>query len=193
MRLFELAGNVPKSKTAVFTYGRMNPPTIGHEKLLRKVQDVAKQMSADHFVFLSQVQKAPKDPLSWKEKIDIVKKAFPGVNVWEDPAIRTPFEALGELGKDYKEIVMVVGADRVENFKTRMDPYVKEWGIDKFDVVSAGERDPDADGVEGMSASKARELAASGDYKGFAASLPSTVSEVQKKKIFNALRRALGA
>ena len=189
MRLFELAGNNPRSKTAVFTFGRMNPPTIGHEVLVNKVKEVANKNNADHFIFLSQTHKAPKDPLDWKTKADIVKRAFPGSVVWEDPTVRTPFEALAGLGEDYDNVIMVVGSDRVEKFRAGMAPYLEEFNVQNFEVVSAGERDPDAEGAAGMSASKARALAAGGDWENFQASLPNTVSTTQKKKVYNQIRK----
>jgi len=93
------------------------------------------------------------------------------------------------LGKDYDHVIMVVGSDRVERFHGDMQKYLKEWGIKNFEVVSAGERDPDAEGAGGMSASKARQLAYDGDFKGFAQALPSTVNNATKKVVYNKIRK----
>jgi hypothetical protein len=191
MRLYELANNNPASKTAVFTFGRMNPPTVGHEKLINAVLVTAQRNQADHFVFLSQTHKAPKNPLPWKEKTKIFKAMFPKVNLWKDPSIRTPYEALAALGEDYDNVIMVVGSDRAEEFSQGMGKYADEFDIKNFQVVSAGERDPDADGVEGMSASKAREFAAAGDFKNFSRALPASLSDKQKKTVFDLLRQYL--
>jgi len=192
MRLFELAQiTESKADTIVFTFGRMNPPTVGHEKLVRKVQDVARNANAEHIIFLSQTQKKGKDPLSFKTKLDLFRKMFPSANVSTDTSAKTPFMALEALGKKYKNVIMVVGSDRVEQFKNDMSKYVEEWGIENFDVVSAGQRDPDAEGVEGMSASKARKLAADGNFDLFAQALPNSINNATKKVVYNEIRRNL--
>ena len=190
MRLFELAQLVEaKNDTVVFTFGRFNPPTIGHQKLVSKVVEVASSQNADHVVYLSQTQKPGKDPLSWNDKLGLFKKMFPSVNVSTDAAIKNPYIALETLGKKYDNIIMVVGSDRVERFKGDMQKYLAEWGIKNFDVVSAGERDPDADGAEGMSASKARQLATDGNFAAFAQALPSSINNATKKVVYNKIRK----
>ena len=190
MRLFELAQiTESKNDTIVFTFGRMNPPTVGHEKLVQRVQEVARQADAEHVVFLSQTQKKGKDPLSFKTKLDLARKMFPSANISTDTSVRTPYMALETLGKKYDNVIMVVGSDRVEQFKNEMSKYTKEYGIENFDVVSAGERDPDAEGVEGMSASKARELATNGNFDLFKQALPNSISNSTKKVIYNEIRK----
>ena len=191
MRLFELTQlTEAKNDTVVFTFGRFNPPTIGHQKLAEKVQAVAAKLpNADHVVYLSQTQKPGKDPLSWKDKISLFKKMFPTVNVSTDTSIKNPYLALEALGKKYDNVIMVVGSDRVERFKGDMQKYLHEWGIVNFDVISAGERDPDAEGAEGMSASKARQLATDGNFEEFSKALPSTINNATKKVVFNKIRK----
>jgi FAD synthase len=191
MRLFELAQlTEAKNDTVVFTFGRFNPPTIGHQKLAEKVQAVAENLpNADHVVYLSQTQKPGKDPLSWKDKISLFKKMFPSVNVSTDTSIKNPYLALEALGKKYDNVIMVVGSDRVERFKGDMQKYLAEWGIKNFDVISAGERDPDAEGAEGMSASKARQLATDGNFEEFSKALPSTINNATKKVVYNKIRK----
>lgn len=193
MRLFELAQPITESEkgVVVFTFGRFNPPTIGHEKLVSKVGEVAAQENANHVVFLSQTHKAGKDPLSWKDKYDLFRKMFPNTNVSRDQTVNTPFVAMEKLGKDYDKVIMVVGSDRVEQFQNDMQKYLKDWGIKEFQVVSAGERDPDAEGAEGMSASKARQLAADGNFDLFAKSLPNSINNAIKKVVFNKIRKNL--
>lgn len=170
----------------------MNPPTVGHEKLIQKVIQVAKTNNADHVIYLSQTSKPPKDPLEWNYKKKLANAMFPGVNISDDASIRTPFQALEELGKRYNNVIMVVGDDRVEAFTKQMARYTEGWGIENFQVVSAGARDPDADGVEGMSASKARQFAAEGDFDNFALTMPNTLSDNIKKDVFQKLRTTLG-
>jgi len=190
MRLFELAQlTEAKNDTVVFTFGRFNPPTIGHQKLVSKVSEVASNQGADHIVYLSKTQKPGKDPLSWQDKYDLFRKMFPSINVSRDHAIINPYIALETLGKKYENIIMVVGSDRVERFKGDMQKYLAEWGIKNFDVVSAGERDPDAEGAEGMSASKARQLATDGNFAAFAQALPSSINNATKKVVYNKIRK----
>jgi nicotinamide mononucleotide adenylyltransferase len=191
MRLFELSQPLTENKadTVVFTFGRFNPPTVGHEKLVRRVQGVAQNADAEHVIFLSQTQKKGKDPLSWKDKIKLFQKMFPDATVSTDASAKTPFMALEALGKKYDNVIMVVGSDRVEQFRNDMSKYTKEYGIEKFDVVSAGQRDPDAEGVEGMSASKARQLAAENNFDLFAQALPNSINNATKKVVFNKIRK----
>lgn len=193
MRLFELAQRLTESEadTVVFTFGRFNPPTVGHEKLVQKVQEVARNANAEHVIFLSQTQKKGKDPLSWKDKVALFQKMFPDATVSTDSSARTPFMALEALGKKYNNVIMVVGSDRVEQFKNDMSKYTSEYGIERFDVVSAGQRDPDAEGVEGMSASKARQLAAENNFDLFAQALPNSINKSTKKVVFNKIRQNL--
>lgn len=170
---------------------RFNPPTIGHQKLVRKVQDVANQMGADHMIYLSQTQKKGKDPLPFKDKLSLFKKMFPDVNVNTNTEIKNPYAALMKLGEDYDNVIMIAGSDRVDQYKNDMSKYLDEYGIQKFDVISAGQRDPDAPGVEGMSASKARRLAADGNFDGFSQALPNSVSNATKKIIYDKIRQNL--
>lgn len=190
MRLFELAQlTEAKNDTIVFTFGRFNPPTIGHQKLVSKVSEISANQSADHIVYLSKTQKPGKDPLSWQDKYSLFRKMFPSINVSRDHAIINPYVALETLGKKYDNVIMVVGSDRVERFKGDMQKYLAEFGIKNFDVVSAGERDPDAEGAEGMSASKARQLATDGNFAEFAKALPSTINNSTKKVVYNKIRK----
>jgi len=182
----------PVKTKVVFSFGRLNPPTIGHQVLVNQVISIAERLGADHYIFLSQTHKPPKDPLPFKTKAAIFKAAFPQANLWESPEkdVKTPYDALSILSEKYDDIILVVGSDRVDHFKS-MDKYAKEFGAETFRVVSAGKRDPDAEGAVGMSASKARALAASGDYAAFAKSLPPSVSKSMKKQVYEILRREM--
>jgi len=159
-------------KVAVFAFGRMNPPTVGHEKLVKKVQDVAKSTRADARIYLSHTQNSKKDPLDYENKYSIARTAF-GPIVTKSNA-KTPIDVLKELEKaGYSSVVMVAGGDRVREFDNLLKRYNgKDYNFENIDVISAGERDPDAEGVSGMSASKMRQLAADEDVQGFARGLP---------------------
>ena len=152
----------------------------------------ADRQGADHYIFLSRTHKVPKDPLPYADKATIFKRMFPYARLWEDTAttVRTPYEAMETLAQRYSHLIFVVGSDRVAEF-TKMASYAEQAGAKSFRILSAGERDPDAEGVEGMSASKARALAASGDFEAFAQALPDTVSTTFKKGVYRLLRREM--
>jgi len=153
-----------KSKTVVFSFGRMNPVTIGHEKLVNKVKSVAKSNNADARIYLSHTQNNKKDPLSYKDKFRFAKKAFGDVVIQSNA--KQVFQIAAELEKSgYDEIIMVVGSDRVKEFQTILNKYNgKDYNFDSIKVVSAGKRDPDAEGVEGMSGTKLRGIAQKGQF-----------------------------
>ena len=181
-------------KKIVFTFGRMNPPTIGHAKLVDKVQSVAKSEKADARVYLSHtsVQDDPKnkkDPLNYKQKIKYAKKAFG--SIVKQSNSKTVFQIMSEMEKDgYTDVIMVVGSDRVPEFKKLLDKYNgKDYDFDSISVVSAGERDPDATGVEGMSASKLRALAVDGDFDTFKKGLPKGLNDRDAKEIFDTINK----
>lgn len=154
----------------VLTFGRMNPPTVGHEKLVKKVVAVAGN-KATPMVFLSHSQDKKKNPLDYEDKIRFAKAAFGNV-VQASPA-KNLIDILKTLQNKFKELTLVVGSDRVSEFETLLNKYNgKEFNFAKITVVSAGERDPDAEGVEGMSASKMRAAVQDGDEKKFISGLP---------------------
>ena len=178
-------------KKIVFTFGRMNPPTVGHQKLVDKVNAVAKSNGADARVYLSHTQNNKKDPLDYTAKYNLAKKAF-GPTVFKSNS-KTVIQILQELEKDgYTDIVMVAGSDRVSEFKALLTKYNgKDYNFDSIDVVSAGERDPDAEGVEGMSASKLRALAKQGDFETFKTGLPKRLGASDAKKIYDTIRSVI--
>ena len=174
----------------VFTSGRFNPPTIGHQKMLGKIIDIAEEQGADSFVFVSHTQDKKKNPLYHDEKIKYMKQMFPEMQKISlpDKVVKTPIDAALYLNK-YDRIVMVVGDDRVENFTKMLNRYngkeIKSdmYNFKSIDIVSAGERDPDSDGVFGMSASKMREAAKNEDYKTFEQGLPEGYDGTELLKI----------
>jgi shikimate kinase/phosphopantetheine adenylyltransferase len=190
--------NEEKSKSVVFTFGRFNPPTTGHEKLLIKVASIA--TGNNYKIFASQSSDPKKNPLDYKEKVMLMRKIFPkhGRNIVYDKKIKNAIDALVYLyNAGYTKATMVVGADRISDFKTLLNKYngVKaRHGFYEFpdgiSIVSAGERDPDADDVSGMSASKMRAAATAGDFQSFATGLPKSFGD--KLAVFNLLRKRMG-
>ena len=166
-----------KGKSVAFTWGRFNPPTIGHEKVINKVKS---QPTNDYKIFLSRSNDPKKNPLSPKDKLSIMKKMFPSharnIEINQTNMILDIATMLYKKG--YSDVTMVAGSDRVREFETMLTKYngvSSRHGMYNFDnikVVSAGERDPDADGASGMSASKMRAAAAKGDIKSFEKGLP---------------------
>jgi nicotinic acid mononucleotide adenylyltransferase len=177
-------------KKIVFTFGRMNPPTVGHQKLVDKVNSVARQNSADSRVYLSHTQNNKKDPISYNDKVRLAKKAF-GNSVTQSNA-KTIMQIAAEIEKDgYTDVILVVGSDRVPEFKKLLTKYNgKDYNFNSIKVVSAGERDPDAQGVEGMSASKLRALAKDGDFDTFKSGLPPKIQS-DAKKIYDIIRSVI--
>ena len=190
---------IEEDKIAYFTFGRLNPPTIGHEKLM---DALAKQAGKnDYFVFVSQTQDKRKNPLDYNAKVKHVRKMFPrhARRVMINKSVRTAFDAASFLyDKGYRSVVMVVGSDRVTEFQTLLEKYNGKEGKHGFynfqsiSVASAGARDPDAEGVEGMSASKMRQFASDNDFTSFSQGLGSAVSNKDAKKLFMDVRSGMG-
>lgn len=175
MHLRELFLKEDDRSTAVFAFGRFNPPTIGHKKLLDKVQSMTKQVNGKGFLFLSHKQNNKTDPLTFKEKQDYLKLFYPDLAIG-DPAVKTIIQALQKIqAQGRTRIVMIAGSDRVVEFQKLLNQYNGKpdkqgnqlYKFDFIDVVSAGERDPDQEGASGASASKARELANKGQEQEF--------------------------
>jgi hypothetical protein len=190
---------VEEQREVFFTFGRMNPPTIGHGKLLKVM--ATKAGKNPYKVYLSQSSDAKKNPLTYEQKIKHVRKMFPkqARNVIMDKKLRNVFEVATSLyDQGFNRITMVVGADRITEFKTLLEKYNGEkarhgfYNFERITVVSAGERDPDADDVTGMSASKQRENAKNNDFTTFAQGVPSTMSSRDAKKLFNDVRSGMG-
>jgi nicotinamide mononucleotide adenylyltransferase len=183
-------------KTTVFAFGRMNPPTVGHEKLVNKVKEVAKQHKADHLLVVSHSQDAKKNPLTGEQKLKHVKRFFPGVNV-KSSSKETPtfLQHAAELHKSgTQHLIMVAGSDRIQEYHDKLHQYNGEGKMFNFKsikVKSAGERDPDAEGVEGMSASKMREHAKNSDFGKFKQGIPSHVSDDHAHELMKDVRSGM--
>jgi len=190
---------IEEDKVAYFTFGRMNPPTAGHEKLLDALAKEAGKN--DYFVFVTQSQDKNKNPLNYSQKVKHVRKMFPrhARRVMINKKVKTVFDAAAMLyDKGYRSLVMVVGSDRVTEFEVLLNKYNGEkarhgfYNFQSISIASAGERDPDASGVEGMSASKLRKFAGDNDFTSFAQGLGSKVSNKDAKKVFMDVRDGMG-
>ena len=186
-------------KHAVLAFGRMNPPTTGHAKLVDKVKEVAKSVKGTHHVVLSHSQDAEKNPLSGEQKVKHAQRYFPDTNITtsskEHPNFLAQASKLHKAGATH--LHMVAGSDRTGEYEKTLHKYngVKgPHGYFKFrgiHVHSAGERDPDAEGVSGMSASKMRGHASKGNFKEFKKGIPSHVAPEHAKELFNDVRKGM--
>lgn len=179
MRLIEI--NQPAVKIATFAYGRMNPPTTGHKKLV----DIISTQPGDHFLFLTHTQDAKTNPLSFEDKLQYAQKMFPLITVG-DVGVRTIIDAMKKLqSMNYTDVIYVAGSDRVTQFDELLNKYNgKDYQFNSIRTVSAGMRDPDAEGVAGASASRAREYAAQGARNSFLNTIPAdakTGNEIYQK------------
>jgi hypothetical protein len=165
-----------KNDSVVFAFGRYNPPTLGHEAVFQTVINTARSKGAEHTIFISATQKPKTDPLSFQYKLNYLKKTYTGVNFNGDDTIRTIVQSLQELmNRGYKNVTMVAGSDRANEFKSFLDQYNNKpdkkgnipFQFSSIDVVSSGERDPDGEGISGISASGARAAAMAGDQARF--------------------------
>jgi hypothetical protein len=187
-----------KSSVGYFAFGRFNPPTTGHEKLINKVASLSR--GNDYKIFASQSVDAKKNPLEYKTKVKFMRKMFPKYarNIIMDTSVKNFLDATMYMYKQgYKNVVMVAGDDRVAEFQKLLDKYNGvdsrhgKYEFDSIKVVSAGERDPDADDVTGMSASKQRKNAEDNDFAKFSQGLPKGVSDQLAKQLFNAVRKGM--
>ena len=190
---------VEEEREVYFTFGRMNPPTIGHGKVMDTL--ATKSGKADYKVYVSQSQNPKKDPLTYNQKVKHIRKMFPkhARNVMMDKKIKNVFDVAASLySSGYRNVTMVVGEDRIIEFKTLLNKYnnVKArhgfYNFKRINIVSAGARDPDAEGVEGMSASKQRANASANDFVSFSQGVPRTMSNKDARSLFNDVRKGMG-
>lgn len=186
------------SGEVVFSFGRFNPPTVGHEKVFEAVKKLAR--GSQYRIYPSQSQDPKKNPLDFKLKVKFLRKMFPkhARNIMADKGIRQPMDVVVKLyDQGYTKVTMVAGEDRVIEFEKLLNKYngVKgRHGFYQFEngitVKSAGTRDPDAEGAIGMSASKLRAAAIDNDLKSFSKGMPKGFKEVED--LFNAVRAGMG-
>jgi len=181
-------------KKIVFAFGRLNPPTAGHSKLVDKVVSEAKKHRADSRVIVSHSQDKHKNPLSAKQKIEYLEHIHRGVQFEASSPAQPHFMAhLKKMGQEgYTHVFMIAGSDRVVEFQRLADKYNgKDYNFKQIRVVSAGERDPDAEGVTGISGTKMRAFASSKDFKSFKRGLNPRAQDAQAKKLFDAVRSGM--
>jgi predicted kinase len=184
-----------KDKGVVFTFGRFNPPTTGHAKLVDKLKKEAGG-GYQPMLFSSHSNDKKKNPLDHKVKVRYLKKFFG--RIVADVQARTVFEIANELQRQkFTRVKMVVGSDRIKEFEMLLNKYngVKArhgyYKFDEIEIISAGERDPDADDLSGMSASKLRALAEQGDFKAFAQGVP-TKNKKDIEQLYKDIRKGMG-
>jgi len=187
---------VPEAPGVVVVFGRFNPPTVGHQKLLDKAAKVAEKKGYELRIYPSRSQDAKKNPLTPDMKISYMRQMFPDYSdyIIDDSKSKTIFNVLtGANEEGHRNMLIMVGQDRLSEFQGLAHKYNGDlYDYDQLEVVSAGERDPDADDVTGMSASKLRLAAAEGDFKKFAKGVPDSLGNMEKMELFNVLRRSMG-
>jgi 5'(3')-deoxyribonucleotidase len=197
MLLKELFLKEDDRSTAVFAFGRFNPPTIGHEKLIETVLQTAEKANGKAYLFLSHKQNNKTDPLSLQEKQAYIQQFYPKLSVGDRDS-NTIIKALQKIQSEGRtRIIMVAGSDRVAEFEKLLNQYNGKpdkqgndlYKFDSIKVVNAGQRDPDAEGVSGASASKARELAAKGQWHEFS---KIAMGGDESELVYNKIQDALG-
>ena len=183
-----------QEKHIVFSYGRMNPPTAGHSKVVDKVKSHADKIGANHSVIVSHSQNSKTDPLHHEHKKEYLRHIHPDVNFEHSTKDHPHF--LAQLKKfnheGHTHATMVVGSDRVKQFKSLAHKYNgKEYNYKKIHVLSAGQRDPDAEGVAGISGTKMRAHASGNDFKSFKSGLHPNHSDEHAKKLYKATRQGM--
>jgi len=182
--------------TLTVAFGRFNPPHLGHLQLMNTASSSVEGDKDNYVIVPSRSNDPKKNPLDPNTKVDIMKAMFPqhADNIMNDNNTRTIFDVLNAANNDgYANVRIVGGADRVKEFTKLANNYNgKLYDFDKVDVVSSGDRDPDSDGIEGLSASRMRLAASENDFKAFSKGLPKDLDKDNKKQIFTAVRSSMG-
>ena len=188
--------NKKNKGTLTVAFGRFNPPHLGHLQLMNTASSSVEGDKDNYVIVPSRSNDPKKNPLDANTKVDIMKAMFPqhADNIMNDNNTRTIFDVLNAANNDgYANVRIVGGADRVKEFTKLANNYNgKLYDFDKVDVVSSGDRDPDSDGVEGLSASRMRLAASENDFKAFSKGLPKDLDKDSKKQIFTAVRSSMG-
>jgi citrate lyase synthetase len=189
----------PTGSKAVFVFGRMNPPTLGHELLIAKAVEVGRAEQCDTFVILSKTQDAKKNPVPYNDKLAAINAALPRINFIDSEKIKTLFDAVQFLiDSGYTDLILVCGSDRAAEYDALFNKYInnadpeKRLALTSFKTAVAGaNRDPDSDDASGISATKARNLAKTGDFEAFKKILPTQMPEDQARVLFDDIRKNL--
>jgi hypothetical protein len=197
----------PSGDRAVFTFGRLNPPTIGHAKLIQATMSAANKDGADYYIFVSQTgpdkskkdgDGFKKDPLAYGDKLRFLERLFPEVSFMNVEMANNPFNAAYWLRDNgYKHVKLVAGSDRIPQYEAQFAKYIQHadpklnLGFESFQVISAGERDPDADGAAGASASLARHHVKSDNYNEFLRVIPNTLTRDEQDELFTLIKAGM--
>lgn len=186
------------TRTAVIAYGRYNPPTIGHQKLFDKISEVAFRNNGEGIIAPSHTQDNTKNPLDYNEKAEIIREMGEGLTIIDKGKF---FIGLLQFlqSQGYTDIIHVAGSDRIPEFQKLVETYngkpdkkgIIPFSFNNYTFVSAGERDPDSEGVEGMSASKLRALALEGNLEAFKQGMSDKVNDALKEKTYNKIRERI--
>jgi phosphopantetheine adenylyltransferase len=186
-------GDMKNGETITLVFGRFNPPTVGHEKLLNGAKSIAG--GSELRIYPSRSTDPKKNPLEPTEKTNMMKQMFPdhAENIVNDEDVKTIFDAL-KLASDegYSNVKIVVGSDRVAEFDSLAQKYNgKLYNFDEIETISAGDRDAEGEGVEGMSASKMRKAATENDFDGFRQGIPSSLDDKTARQLMNTVRKRM--
>ena len=190
---------VEEEKTLYFVWGRMNPPTAGHEKLL----DFLKSKAGNNpfRIYLTQSEDDKKNPIPFAQKVKFARKGFPQYarQIMMDKKLKNIFDAMVSFyNEGFKRVVIVAGSDRVREYEITLNKYNGKkarhgfYNFERINVLNAGNRDPESKGVEGVSGTKLRGYAESGDFTKFAQYMPKKLSNADSKAVFNAVRKGMG-
>jgi len=190
---------VEEEKTLYFVWGRMNPPTAGHEKLLDFLK--AKAGNNPFRIYLTQSEDKNKNPIPFVQKVKFARKGFPQYarQIMMDKKLKTIFDAMTSFyNEGFKRVVVVAGEDRVREYEITLNKYNGKKGrhgmynFEKITVMSAGKRDPESKGVEGVSGTKLRGYAEAEDFTKFSQYMPKKLSNADTKAVYNAVRKGIG-
>lgn len=190
---------VEEEKTLYFVWGRMNPPTAGHEKLL----DFLKSKAGNNpfRIYLTQSEDSKKNPIPYVQKIKFARKGFPQYarQIMMDKKLKTIFDAMVSFyNEGFKRVVIIAGSDRVREYEVTLNKYNGKkarhgfYNFERITVMNAGKRDPESKGVEGVSGTKLRGYAESGDFTKFAQNMPKRLSNADARQVYNAVRKGIG-
>ena len=189
----ETDGDKKNGEKITLVFGRFNPPTVGHEKLLDSASTIA--AGGELRIYPSRSYDPKKNPLEPDEKVNMMKKMFPdhADNIINDEDVTTIFDALKLADKEgYSDVQIVVGSDRVSEFDSLAQKYNgKLYEFDEIETISAGERDSEGEGVEGMSASKMRQAATEDDFESFRKGMPTSLDDKTVKQLMNTVRKRM--
>ena len=190
---------VEEEKTLYFVWGRMNPPTAGHEKLLDFLK--AKAGNNPFRIYLTQSEDQNKNPIPFMQKVKFARKGFPQYarQIMMDKKLKTIFDAMTAFyNEGFKRVVIIAGSDRVREYEITLNKYNGKkakhgfYNFERISVMNAGKRDPESKGVEGVSGTKLRGYAEDGDFTKFAQYMPKRLSNADAKAVYNAVRKGIG-